>query len=131
MNDIPGDLKFTKTHEWLRIEDDQTITVGITDHAQDLLGDIVFIELPEIDVSYNAGDDCAVIESVKAASDIYCPIVGQVIAINEGLADTPELVNKSPYDDGWVFKLRAEDIHELEGLLSPSDYEEYAEAEEH
>jgi len=131
MNEIPGDLKFTKTHEWLRIEDDQTITVGITHHAQDLLGDIVFIELPEIEVSYNAGDDCAVIESVKAASDIYCPIVGQVIAINEDLADTPELVNKSPYDDGWVFKLRAEDIHELEGLLSPSDYEEYAEEEEH
>jgi len=131
MKDIPGDLKFTKTHEWVKIADDQSVTIGITDHAQDLLGDIVFIELPELETSYGAGDDCAVIESVKAASDIYCPINGEVIEINEALTDTPELVNKSPFDDGWIFKLRAEDLLDVDSLLSPSEYEEYAESEEH
>lgn len=131
MSDIPGDLKYTKTHEWLRIEDDQTLVVGITDHAQDLLGDMVYIELPEVDTNYNAGDDCAVVESVKAASDIYCPVSGSVLEVNDKLTDAPELVNKAAYDDGWIFKMRAEDIGEVENLLSANDYEEYCESEEH
>jgi glycine cleavage system H protein len=131
MSDIPGDLKYTKTHEWVQIMDDGTITVGISDHAQDLLGDMVFIELPEIDTNYNAGDDCAVVESVKAASDIYSPISGEVIAINESLTDAPELVNKAPYSEGWIFKMQAEDRDEIENLMSASEYEEYAESEEH
>jgi glycine cleavage system H protein len=131
MSEILGDLKYTKTHEWIQIMDDGTITVGISDHAQDLLGDMVFIELPELDTSYKAGDDCAVVESVKAASDIYSPISGEVIAVNESLTDTPELVNKEPYGDGWIFKMQPEERGEIENLMSASEYEEYAESEEH
>jgi len=131
MSDIPGDLKYTKTHEWIQIMDDGTVTVGISDHAQDLLGDMVFIELPELDASYNAGDDCAVVESVKAASDIYSPISGEVIEINESLTDAPELVNKAPYGEGWIFKMRVEDSGEIENLMSASEYEEFSESEEH
>jgi len=131
MSDIPGDLKYTKTHEWIQIMDDGTITVGVSDHAQDLLGDMVFIELPELNTSYNAGDDCAVVESVKAASDIYSPISGEVIAVNESLTDAPELVNKEPYGEGWIFKMQPEERGEIENLMSASEYEEYAESEEH
>jgi len=131
MSEIPGDLKYTKTHEWVQVMDDGTITVGITDHAQDLLGDMVFIELPELNTRYTGGDDCAVVESVKAASDLYCPISGEVFAVNETLSDSPELVNKAPYSEGWIFKSRPEDLGELENLMSPSEYEEFAESEEH
>lgn len=131
MSEIPGDLKYTKTHEWVRINDDNTLTVGISDHAQDLLGDMVFVELPETEATYTAGDDCAVVESVKAASDIYSPVSGEVIEINESLTDAPELVNKDPYGDGWIFKMRPEDSGEVDGLMGPGDYEEHASSEEH
>ncbi|NOX43355.1 MAG: glycine cleavage system protein GcvH [Gammaproteobacteria bacterium] len=131
MSDIPGDLKYTKTHEWLKILDDKTLVVGITAHAQDLLGDMVFVELPELDTSYNAGDDCAVVESVKAASDIYSPVSGEVIEINEALTDAPEIINKAPYEDGWIFKMRAEDFDEVENLLNANEYEEFCASEEH
>lgn len=131
MSDIPGDLKYTKTHEWVKVLSDGTVTVGITDHAQDLLGDMVFIELPEVEATYAAGDDCAVVESVKAASDMYTPISGEVIEVNESLTDAPELVNKDPYGDGWIFKLQPEDPGEADSLMNASDYEDHASSEEH
>jgi len=131
MSQIPEDLKYTKTHEWVRRESDNTITVGITDHAQNLLGDMVFIETPEVGTNYGEGDDCAVVESVKAASDVYCPITGEITAVNESLADAPEMVNKDPYGDGWLFKLQPEDIEHLEELLDAEAYGELAASEEH
>lgn len=131
MSDIPVELKYTKTHEWVKVNDDGSIVVGITDHAQDLLGDMVFIELPEIETNYAAGDDCAVVESVKAASDIYSPVSGEVIETNESLVDAPEIVNKDPFGDGWIFKMQPEDQGEIDGLMSAGDYEDYAESEEH
>ena len=105
MSDIPGDLKFLSSHEWVRVESDGTITVGISDHAQDLLGDIVFVELPEVGQSIDAESDTAIVESVKAASDIYSPLSGEVIEVNSLLEDQPEIINSSPYEDGWFFKL--------------------------
>jgi len=131
MSQIPEDLKYTKTHEWVRRESDNTITVGITDHAQNLLGDMVFIETPEVGTNYGEGDDCAVVESVKAASDVYCPSAGEITAVNESLADAPEMVNKDPYGDGWLFKLQPEDIEHLEELLDAEAYGELAASEEH
>ncbi|MDZ7686660.1 MAG: glycine cleavage system protein GcvH [Gammaproteobacteria bacterium] len=108
MAEVPGDLKFAETHEWARVESDGNITVGISDHAQDSLGDVVFVELPEVDMEVEAKAEAGVVESVKAASDIYAPVGGTVIAINEALEDAPETVNESPYDDGWFFKLKHE-----------------------
>ena len=131
MSNIPEDYKYTKTHEWVRVEDDGTLTVGITDHAQELLGDMVFIEVPEVGGGLHSGDDCAVVESVKAASDVYCPIDGEIIAANEALADAPEIVNKDPYGDGWLFKLKPEDEGAVEDLLSAEGYAEFVESEEH
>ncbi len=131
MSHVPQDLKYTKTHEWARRESDGTVTVGITDHAQNLLGDMVYVETPEVGSNYGEGDDCAVVESVKAASDVYCPIPGEVIAVNEALADAPETVNKDPYGEGWLFKLRPEDIEHLEELLDAEAYGELAASEEH
>lgn len=130
MSQIPEELKYAKTHEWVRRENDGTVTVGITDHAQNLLGDMVYVETPEVGTNYGEGDDCAVVESVKAASDVYCPIAGEIIEVNESLADAPEMLNKDPYGDGWLFKLKPEDIEHLEELLDAEAYKELAEAEE-
>ena len=127
MSDIPGDLKFLSSHEWARVESDGTITIGISDHAQDLLGDIVFVELPEVGQSVDAENDTAIVESVKAASDIYSPLSGEVIEVNSLLEDQPEIINSSPYEDGWFFKLTPSDMGELDNLLSPEDYSEVCE----
>lgn len=129
MSNIPDDLHYTKTHEWVKQDADGTITVGITDHAQHLLGDMVFIELPEIGSEFNTGDDCAVVESVKAASDVYCPVSGEIIETNEALVETPEVVNQDPYGDGWLFKLKPNDEGEVEDLLDAEVYKELAEEE--
>lgn len=116
-------LKYAKSHEWVKQEDDGTLTVGITDHAQDQLGDIVYVELPAVDTTLQAQETCMLIESVKAASDIYMPVSGTVTAINSRLEDEPELVNDSPYDDGWLFKIQPENPAELAALLTLADYE--------
>ena len=122
MKEIPGDLKFRTSHEWVRVEEDGTVTVGISDHAQDLLGDIVFVELPDIGSQISSEDEVAIVESVKAASDVYSPISGEVIEVNELLLDTPETINESPYSDGWFYKIQPDDINELDELLSPDEY---------
>ena len=122
MSDIPGDLKFLSSHEWVRVEVDGTVTVGISDHAQDLLGDIVFVELPEVGQSIDAESDAAIVESVKAASDVYSPLSGEVIEVNSLLEDQPEIINTSPYDDGWFYKMSPSDLSEIDNLLSPEDY---------
>ena len=127
MSDIPGDLKFLSSHEWARVEADGIITIGISDHAQDLLGDIVFVELPEVGQSVDAENDTAIVESVKAASDIYSPLSGEVIEVNSLLEDQPEIINSSPYENGWFFKLTPSDLGELDNLLSPEDYSEVCE----
>ena len=114
MKNIPGDLKFLSSHEWARVESDGTITIGISDHAQDLLGDIVFVELPEVGQVFDAEADAAIVESVKAASDLYSPLSGEVIEINSLLEDQPEIINSSPYADGWFFKLTPSDMSELD-----------------
>jgi len=122
MKNIPGDLKFLSSHEWARIESDGSITIGISDHAQDLLGDIVFVELPEVGQTLDAESDAAIVESVKAASDVYSPISGEVKAVNSLLEDQPEIINSSPYEDGWFYKISPSDLGELDNLLSPEDY---------
>src|SRR5690554_502953 len=130
MSYIPSDLKYLSSHEWARLEDDgETVTVGITDHAQEMLGDVVFVELPEVGAELAAGDEAGVVESVKAASDIYCPVGGEVIEVNEALEENPELVNTDPYNDGWFFKVRINDKAELQTLLDAEDYEEVCESE--
>ncbi|KAF1008034.1 MAG: Glycine cleavage system H protein [Luteibacter sp.] len=131
MSDIPGDLKFAKSHEWVRVEQDGTVTVGISDHAQAQLGDLVYVELPEVGSSVQAGNGTAVVESVKAASDIYSPLSGEVIAVNEELADAPETINSDAYGDGWIFKLKISDKSELDNLLTPDEYSELVENEDH
>lgn len=127
MADIPGDLKFLSSHEWVRVEPDGSVTIGISDHAQDLLGDIVFVELPEIGQSIDAETDAAIVESVKAASDVYSPISGEVTEVNPILEDQPEIINTSPYEDGWFYKMLPSDLGEIESLLSPEDYSEVCE----
>ncbi len=122
MKNVPIDLKYVITHEWARREDEEIVTIGITDHAQDLLGDIVYIELPTIGQQITCGDECGVVESVKAASDIYCPLSGEVVEINEDLEETPGLVNEDPYGSGWIFKIRLHKPEELEVMLSPEKY---------
>ena len=123
MSEVPTDLRYTSSHEWVRLEEDGTITVGITDHAQDALGDLVFIELPEVGSDLAQGEACCVIESVKAASDIYMPITGEVLDTNQVLVDEPEIVNSSPYDDGWIFKIKPGDEDDVEQLMDASSYE--------
>ena len=127
MGDIPGDLKFLSSHEWVRVEPDGSVTIGISDHAQDLLGDIVFVELPEIGQSIDAETDAAIVEAVKAASDVYSPISGEVTEVNPILEDQPEIINTSPYEDGWFYKMLPSDLGEIENLLSPEDYSEVCE----
>ncbi|MBC3766394.1 glycine cleavage system protein GcvH [Neptunicella marina] len=123
MSNIPSELRYATTHEWVRKETDGTFTVGITEHAQELLGDMVFVELPEVGSGVNAGDDVAVAESVKAASDVYAPITGEIVAVNDELEDSPEQVNSDPYGDGWLFRIKAEDPSEVDGLLDAEGYE--------
>jgi len=123
MSDVPGDLKYTKSHEWVREEEDGTVVVGITDHAQSALGDLVFVEPPEAGTEVAAGDACAVVESVKAASDVYSPVSGEVVEANDTLADSPELVNQDPYGDGWIMRIQVSDASELGELLDAEAYE--------
>ncbi|MCG7554373.1 glycine cleavage system protein GcvH [Pseudoalteromonas sp. Of11M-6] len=122
MSNIPSELKYATSHEWVRAEGNGEYTVGITEHAQELLGDMVFVELPEVDDEVDAGEDCAVAESVKAASDIYAPIGGTIVAINEDLEDAPETVNNDAYGDGWLFRIKASDESELDNLLDAEGY---------
>lgn len=129
MSDIPADLKYIASHEWVRMEGDGTVTVGVTDHAQDALGDVVYVELPEVDVVLAAGDEAGVVESVKAASDIYTPLSGTVIAVNSTLEDAPEQVNSDPYGEGWFFKLRLADAGELGELLDADGYADVCDAD--
>lgn len=123
MSNTPEELRYAASHEWVRVEEDGTVTVGISDHAQDLLGDIVFVELPEVGDTFGAEDQASVVESVKAASDVYAPIAGEIIAVNEALEDAPETVNGDAYGDGWFFKMKPNDIADVEKLLSAADYE--------
>ncbi|ANG64816.1 glycine cleavage system protein H [Marinobacterium aestuarii] len=129
MSEIPAELKYVASHEWVRVEDDGTVTIGVTHHAQDLLGDVVFVELPDVGAQLSAGDDAGVVESVKAASDIYAPLSGEVVAINEDLEDSPELVNSDPFGDGWFFRMKLSDTVELDELLDADGYNELCEAE--
>ncbi|MBU3823271.1 MAG: glycine cleavage system protein GcvH [Candidatus Oceanisphaera merdipullorum] len=124
MNNIPSELKYAPTHEWVRVEENGEAVIGITEHAQDLLGDMVFVELPEVGRYLDASEECAVVESVKAASDIYAPVSGEVIAINEELEDSPELVNSDPYGDGWLFRVKLNDESDLTELLSAAGYQD-------
>ncbi|WP_434950488.1 glycine cleavage system protein GcvH [Shewanella sp. HL-SH4] len=129
MSNIPADLKYASSHEWIRLETDGSYTVGITEHAQELLGDMVFVELPEVGDTVTAGEDCAVAESVKAASDIYAPISGEVIAVNESLEDSPENVNSDAYGEGWFFRVMPSDTSEVDGLLDADGYQEVIDQE--
>ena len=131
MSEIPGDLKFMKSHEWARVEGDGKVTVGISDHAQGLLGDLVYVDLPDVGDSVQAGNACAVVESVKAASDVYAPVSGEVVAVNEPLVDAPEAVNGSPYEEGWLVRLKPGADADLGALLDAKAYAELAEADEH
>ncbi len=123
MSNIPSELKFATSHEWVRNEGDGTVTIGISEHAQGLLGDMVFVELPDVGDEVSTGDDIAVAESVKAASDIYAPVSGKVIEVNEDLEDSPELVNSDAFGDGWMFKIQLDDAAELDALLDAEGYE--------
>jgi len=123
MSNIPKDLKFCKSHEWVKKEDDSHVIVGISMHAQGLLGDLVYVELPEVGKQYSSGEECCVVESVKAASDVYCPLTGTVTEVNTTLEDAPEQVNSEPYDNGWLFKLEVADASELEKLINADEYE--------
>ncbi len=130
MSNNPAELKYAKSHEWARLEEDGTVTVGITEHAQEALGDVVYIETPSVGDAIAGGDQAGVVESVKAASDIYAPISGEVIAVNDVLEDAPETVNSDPYNDGWFFKLKPEDTSELDALLSADEYATHCEEED-
>ncbi len=123
MSESPEELRYASSHEWVRVEDDGTVTVGITDHAQSALGDVVYVELPEMSASLDAGAEAGVVESVKAASDIYAPIGGEVIELNDALEDNPEIINESPYGDGWFYKLQPADLGELDNLLDAEAYD--------
>lgn len=123
MEKIPNELRYTKTHEWLRLEKDSIVTVGITDHAQHLMGDLVYVELPKINRKYHAGDEVAVVESVKTAADVYSPLNGEVIEVNERLSSEPEQVNVDPYGKGWIFRIKIEDENQLNDLLDAKTYQ--------
>jgi len=129
MSNTPDDRKYADSHEWALLEADGNVRVGISDHAQELLGDLVFVELPEVGQSVGKGDECSVVESVKAASDIYSPVTGEIIAINDSLEDSPEAINESSYDDGWIFVVKPVDISELDDLLDAKGYENLIEDE--
>jgi glycine cleavage system H protein len=129
MSQTPSELKYASSHEWARLEEDGTVTVGITDHAQEALGDVVFVELPDVGTSLAAAEEAGVVESVKAASDVYAPVSGEVIAVNEQLEDEPETVNSDPYNEGWFYKLQPADPSELDAMLSAEDYQQQCEDE--
>jgi glycine cleavage system H protein len=131
MSEIPGDLKFLKSHEWARVEGDGKVTIGISDHAQGLLGDLVYVELPTVGDRVEAGNACAVVESVKAASDVYAPVTGKVVEVNAALSDKPETINEDAYGDGWIFVVEAEEPSELNELLEPDAYAELLEDDDH
>ncbi len=124
MSQVPEDLKYTQNHEWVRLEADGSVTVGITDHAQESIGDLVFVEAPEPGTSVQAQEACAVVESVKAASDVYAPISGEVTEGNEALADSPEAVNSDPYGEGWIMRIQPADAGELDGLMDAAAYQQ-------
>ena len=121
MSYVPDNLKYVESHEWVEVLDNGNVRIGITEHAQSALGDIVFVELPEED-SYAIGDECGVVESVKTASDIYAPLTGTVVAVNDALEDAPELINESPYDDGWIFEMQLDEDSELNDLMTAEEY---------
>lgn len=129
MSNIPSELRYLRSHEWVRLEEDGTVTIGITDHAQESLGDVVFVELPEPGTVLGAGDEAGAVESVKAASEIYAPLTGEIVEINEILEDAPETVNSDPYNDGWFFKMKLKDDGELSDLLDAEAYAEFVESE--
>ena len=129
MSNIPDDLKYAATHEWISVNEDGIVTVGISDHAQEALGDIVFVELPEGGANVNPKEEVAVVESVKAASDIYSPLTGEIVEVNEMLLDSPETVNASPYELGWFFKIRIENEAELDDLMNSETYSEFCDSE--
>jgi glycine cleavage system H protein len=129
MSYVPDNLKYTESHEWIETLENGNIRIGITEHAQSALGDIVFVEVPEMD-SYASGDECAVVESVKTASDIFTPVAGTIIAVNDSLEDTPELINESPYDDGWIFEMEVESDGDLNDLKSAEEYRNAIEDED-
>lgn len=129
MSTIPKTLRYSKTHEWIRQEDDNYI-VGITDHAQSMLGDLVYVELPEIETHFENGQECAVVESVKAAADVYCPLAGEVVEINEAIVENPQLINQDPYGRGWLFKIRSFDGEPI-ALLSAAEYTHQVASEAH
>jgi glycine cleavage system H protein len=131
MSEIPGDLKFLKSHEWARVEDNGQVTVGISDHAQGLLGDLVYVELPSVGDTVTLGGAVAVVESVKAASDVYSPVSGKVVAVNDALADKPETINEDAYGEGWILVVAPDDMDQMNDLLSPDDYAELLEGEDH
>ena len=131
MSKIPDELRYTKNHEWAKLGDDGTVTIGISDHAQGLLGDLVFVELPDVGSSVTAGKECAVVESVKAASDVYAPVSGEVVEANAALADTPDMVNSDAYGSGWMFRVKPTDLSEHAGLLDEKAYQDLVAAEEH
>ena len=130
MSDVPAELKYTKSHEWVKVGDDGTLTIGISDHAQAALGDLVYVEAPETGESYAPGDACAVVESVKAASDVYCPVAGEVVESHESLADEPEHVNEDPYGDGWIFKLKPENPGDVDELMDADAYQKMIDEED-
>jgi glycine cleavage system H protein len=131
MSNIPKDLKYTKSHEWLKLESDGSVRVGITHHAQDLMGDMVYVELPQAGAQVAAGKECGVVESVKAASDVYAPVSGEIVEANAALADAPETVNKDSYGAGWMFRLKPSNKTELDGLLDAKAYEALVASEKH
>jgi glycine cleavage system H protein len=131
MNEIPGDLKFLKSHEWARMEDSGRVTIGISEHAQGLLGDLVYVELPSVGDTVKQGNACAVVESVKAASDVYSPVSGTVVAVNEALGDKPETINEDAYGEGWIFAVKPDDASEMDDMLDPDDYATMIEDEDH
>ena len=118
----PTDLKYAASHEWLRRESDGTVTIGITHHAQDALGELVYVELPEVGRTVEQGEACVVVESTKAASDVYAPVSGEIVAVNEALSDAPQTVNEAPFADGWLFRLRPDDAGQIEALLDADAY---------
>lgn len=131
MSEIPSELKYARTHEWARLEEDGSVTVGITDHAQEALGDVVFVEHPEVGALVAAQEEAGVVESVKAASDIYAPLSGTVLAVNDTLEDAPENVNQDPYGDGWFFRLQPDDAADLDDLMDAEGYSEFLDSEGH
>jgi len=129
MSTVPDGLHFAKTHEWVRVEEDGSVTIGLSDHAQEQLGDLVYVELPDVGRQVSPGEEVAVVESVKAASDIYAPVAGEVTATNDTLSDAPETVNADPYGEGWLFRLEPTNVQEVGELLDAEEYAELAEAE--